>query len=471
VRLRSVLFSLVVLAAAAAQSQATKFVTISGDPLKINIGADASFQIFNSSVPGTGQIYPSVCANTADMGVFAMVDGKLVAPNFTNHACSTATGNLGTYVTWDSTNLSRVTGDGTQSNPFAVTVSASSSAGVLLSMSVTYVNGQNYFRVHNRFASFNGTHQVTAFLGADIFLAASDAGTLFLEPTLNAPGGRDCATPPTYNILLIPITGASRYAGAFYGDIWKQIGQGRLSNEATVTDCIDDGAALEWDDVFASGDSTADISAAVSFGEIPPASAFQPFFVSVNPRSQMAYGGDSVAFDVKTAHSADTGFNGPLSLSVTNLPDGMTASFDPAVIPAPGDGTSKLTIHLDPSVFPQAYENLAVQARNRNSVSSAALRIEAICDPPIILSLPSSQPKTQSVARGSRVTLSVKSEQAGGVHYQWYNGWRGSTFDPIPNSDSASFTTPAIQSSSAYWVRVTNNCGTADSQTAVITPQ
>ena len=463
-RHRALVFALLLLTASAASAQVS-FVTIDGNPLKIHVGADASFQIFNTSVPGSGQIYPSNCSNTADMGVFANVNGALVAPNFTRHGCSTATGNLGNYTPWGGT-VSAVTGDGTSATPFTVTVSASG-GGVVLTMVVTYVNGQNYFRIHNTFASPTSTH-VNAFLGADIFLASSDFGMFFFEQNLRAPGGHDCGVPATYNILLIPITPANRFSAAFYGDIWGQIGQGILNNDATPTTCIDNGAALEWDDILHGG-TVADISSAVSFGDIPPASAFQPFFVTVTPPQTEGFAGDTLQFDVKTVHSADAGFNNDLFLSIPNLPDGMTAAFDPSKIPAPGDGSSKLTIHLSDDVFPLTYNGITVLASSGDLSEGASVAINAICDPPLILSLPSSQPKSQSVSRGSSVTLSVKTEQSGGAHYQWYNGYTGFTWSPIANSDSPTFTTPAIQGMSSYWVRVRNNCGTADSETAIIT--
>src|SRR5688572_33450236 len=56
------------------------FRVISGSPLTIHVGDDMSFQIFNTAVPGQGQIFPSSCASTADMGVFVDLGGVLYAP-------------------------------------------------------------------------------------------------------------------------------------------------------------------------------------------------------------------------------------------------------------------------------------------------------------------------------------------------------------------------------------------------------
>ena len=73
----------------------------------------------------------------------------------------------------------------------------------------------------------------------------------------------------------------------------------------------------------------------------------------------------------------------------------------------------------------------------------------------------------QTVKRGQTVQLTAKAE-AGAVRYQWYSGHAGFTSTPIPNSNSATFTTPAINFTQEFWVRISNACGAIDSQTATI---
>jgi hypothetical protein len=110
-RIPIVLVVLLLVGAFHAQAQ-TALTTISGNPLRINVGADGSFQVYNTAVPGVGQIFPTG-ASLADMGVFAWIDGTLYAPDFANHG-GTATGALGTYVPWTPLQLSpRALGLGT----------------------------------------------------------------------------------------------------------------------------------------------------------------------------------------------------------------------------------------------------------------------------------------------------------------------------------------------------------------------
>lgn len=79
-----------------------------------------------------------------------------------------------------------------------------------------------------------------------------------------------------------------------------------------------------------------------------------------------------------------------------------------------------------------------------------------------------SQPQSQSITSGSSATLNVAATGTVPLGYQWYQGSNGDTSAAV-GTDSDSFTTPALSSTTSYWVRVTNSCGTADSETALIT--
>lgn len=447
--------------------------TITGDPLTLNVASDGSLQVFNTAVPGQGQIFPTT-SQYGDMGVFASIDGRLFAPNFADHG-GTATGNLGNYTAWSQGFISEVTGDGTPAKPFAVSVRLGApNVDVALLETVTYVSGLNYFRISTQWITAS-QHQVRAFLAADIFLASSDFGVFTFEPQLRAPGGTACdQTNGIYNILLIPITPASAYSSAFYGDIWSEIHAQELDNSSTAGECVDNGSALQWDSIFRDATS-ATINAAVSFGDIPPPAAFQGFVLTFDPPLVGLFPGSSTQVTLHSQHNSDTGFKSAIALSAPNLPPGVAMTFDPAVIPAPGDGTSKVTVTLSPDVFPNLYRGVTalgteVGARGTPEVHGGLLAIDAICNPPFLLALPTSQPQSQTVKKGSTVNLSVKNDGGGSATYQWYSGHTGFTSSPISGATNATFTTPAINDTQEFWVRVTNGCGSTDSQTATITP-
>ena len=79
------------------------------------------------------------------------------------------------------------------------------------------------------------------------------------------------------------------------------------------------------------------------------------------------------------------------------------------------------------------------------------------------------QPGSKSINSGTTTTLTVASSGSPTPTYQWYQGASGTTTSPIANATSASFTTPALTTTTSYWARATNVGGTADSSAATVT--
>jgi uncharacterized repeat protein (TIGR01451 family) len=243
--------------------------TIAGNPLTIVIGSDTAFQVTNSAFPGQGQIYPGSCTTPADAGIFAHVNGTYFSPNLNAHPCGTA-GDPGTP--WTEVSISPVTGTGTSANPFTVTVVVDAgTTGVRLTATYTYVNGENFFRITKTFCATSAA-TLRAFLGADIYLAGSDQGIPYLEPTSQSPGGQDCGGAG-YTILMVPTTPATAYSSRSYSTVWSEIQAGNLSNIVSPG-CQDNGSALQWNRNIAAG-ACATVTSAVSFGAIPGIALFR----------------------------------------------------------------------------------------------------------------------------------------------------------------------------------------------------
>ena len=295
--------------------------TISGSPLQVHVGDDASFQIFNSAVPGQGQIYPTGATGTADMGIFVRRAGTLFAPDFANHQ-GTATGGLGTYTPWTPVSISAVSGAGTAASPFTVVVVNDAAAtGLRMTMTVTYVNGENFFRKAMTFSSATA-QTFDAFLGGDIYLAASDSGVPFTVS--GSVGGQDCATPPTYTILFIPLTPADRFAALAYSTIWSQIGTGTLSN-TVASGCQDNGAALQWQNRTIAAGGSVQIQAATSFGAIPTNANFRVDSVTANqgqPGQSLTVTVTGVGFQAGTTFSFGSG----ITVNTTTINSGTQAT-------------------------------------------------------------------------------------------------------------------------------------------------
>jgi hypothetical protein len=78
------------------------------------------------------------------------------------------------------------------------------------------------------------------------------------------------------------------------------------------------------------------------------------------------------------------------------------------------------------------------------------------------------QPQGQVIQTGHSASLSVAATGAGTLTYQWYIGTSGTTSSPIPGAVAASYASAALTQTTNCWVRVSNNVGSADSQTATI---
>lgn len=90
-----------------------------------------------------------------------------------------------------------------------------------------------------------------------------------------------------------------------------------------------------------------------------------------------------------------------------------------------------------------------------------AIRAAVACTPVAI----DSQPSTAVVAPQTPATLTVKATGSEPLSYQWYTG--PNTESPVVEATQASLTvSPGV--TTRYWVRVTNACGVADSDSAVV---
>jgi len=104
-----------------------------------------------------------------------------------------------------------------------------------------------------------------------------------------------------------------------------------------------------------------------------PAGSTGTFSVTVLPATVTVQQGKSGTSTVTT--SIPSGFNHSLQLSVSKEPVGVTPSLNPATIPAPGKGTSKLTLTVDTSTQTGTYP-LTVTASNGKTSESAALTLK-----------------------------------------------------------------------------------------------
>lgn len=79
------------------------------------------------------------------------------------------------------------------------------------------------------------------------------------------------------------------------------------------------------------------------------------------------------------------------------------------------------------------------------------------------------EPVSQRVTPGSTASLHVAANGTSPLTYHWYrSGTVGDTSSPV-GTNSPDYTTPALSTTTSYWVRVSNACGQDDSALATIT--
>jgi hypothetical protein len=193
---------------------------------------------------------------------------------------------------------------------------------------------------------------------------------------------------------------------------------------------------------------------------LPPSISEAPFLQLTN--------NSSTGFSFSTnPGSANTDVHLSVTSNATEA-DNFQVSVDPAFIAAPGAGEATVTISAGPNTFPKTYVVTLTATANGKSDNITFL-VDVACDPPMILGI--DQPRNQRVTRGSTATVEVKATGSGPFNYQWFRGRRGSTKFPVAGASGASFTTSAVQGSESYWVRVSNACGTVDSNSVSVSPR
>jgi hypothetical protein len=111
--------------------------------------------------------------------------------------------------------------------------------------------------------------------------------------------------------------------------------------------------------------------AGTSFAVVPATTP--QFSLALQPHTLSIASDKSASSTISTKVAA--GFNHALSLSVSNVPSGVSVKLSSSVIPAPGAGTAKATVSVDSSATPGSYA-LHVKATDGTHVVSAILTLK-----------------------------------------------------------------------------------------------
>jgi hypothetical protein len=200
-------------------------------------------------------------------------------------------------------------------------------------------------------------------------------------------------------------------------------------------------------------------------GTPPPTSTGLAVVLPDDVRATPVVMANSSSTSVLFSTFASSSSTSAVSVSAQSDADDLIASVNHPVIAAPGSGDEILTIRTT-STTTAGDHVVTITADDGTTTSSASVFVTVLCDPPFILGI--DQPKGSTVSAGRPAQLSVKASGSGPVTYQWFTGASGLTNFPLPGGTSANFTTSALNDTTSYWVRITNPCGSVNSQTATV---
>ncbi len=201
-----------------------------------------------------------------------------------------------------------------------------------------------------------------------------------------------------------------------------------------------------WVRVSNSGGSVDSGTATVTVTAAPVAPA-----ITTQPQSQTIASGATATLSVIATGTAPLGyqwFAGPSGTTTAPIAGATGSSF---ATPALTNTTS--------------YWVRVSNSAGTVDSSTATITVTAAPLAPTI----TTQPQNQTIASGATATMSVTANGTAPLSYQWFVGTSGTTTTPVSGATASSYTTPALTSTTSYWVRVSNSAGTVNSSTATVT--
>lgn len=159
------------------------------------------------------------------------------------------------------------------------------------------------------------------------------------------------------------------------------------------------------------------------------------FALSASPTSLTVTQGSSGASTIST--SVSNGFNASVALSISGLPSGVTASFSPTSIAAPGSGSSTLNFTASSTATTGTF-NTTVTATGGGitHTTTIPLTVNAATSPNFAIS---ASPTSLSVAAGSTGTSTISTTVSGG-----FNSAVSLSASGLPSGVTAAFSPTSI---------------------------
>jgi len=190
--------------------------------------------------------------------------------------------------------------------------------------------------------------------------------------------------------------------------------------------------------------STAGASLTIASSGVPS------FSLSDNPTAVTVAAGGSGQSTVTAAISG--GFNAAISLSASGLPTGVTASFNPTSIAAPGSGSSTLTLSAASGAAAGTYTiTISGTGGGLTETTSVSLTVTASSSPAFSLAV---SPASVSVAQGGTGTATATTTVSGG-----FDAAISLSASGLPAGATASFNPSSIAAPGAGTAAMTISVG------------
>ena len=283
--------------------------------------------------------------------------GSTTAPRLSSLSVNSGVANSSVPVTIIGANLTGVT---LQIAPAGVTASNVSIAGTQITATLNVAANAAPGTLRHQSGQFLGT---SGGLGFHVVLPAPALTSI--TPGSGRPGG-----------ILAVILQGTNLAGATLTAGGTAVA---ISNVAATASAISAtltiSATASAGPVVLTATTTGGPSNGVVFN-IDPAAPLPDFTVSATPSSRTVSAGSSAGFDVGT--TALNGFAGTVGLSVTGMPSGVTAAFNPAAVS--GGASSTLTLSTAPATVAGTY-SLTITATSGSLSHSTGVSLTVMPPP------------------------------------------------------------------------------------------
>jgi hypothetical protein len=220
------------------RNQEGNIIEITGRPLRILVGTDASLQVYHE------KYIRGATFGTAGSGFFIAVGQTVYGPSYSPFTLIRQAG---------------PSGSGTSASPFQVVMEGQINGNGLALMvvqTISYINGNNHFQLEWEIANNGtGTSCFKAYHAADLYFADNDYGFGYSDSRSGAVGGFNQARD--WFMVFIPSPRATHYEEAHYATIWERVRSAQDLQDTIDTAYLDNGAALQWDACLKGGKSTA----------------------------------------------------------------------------------------------------------------------------------------------------------------------------------------------------------------------